>query len=826
VTAATNKRKRKESEEYRPLSKTIAVRFNENVNLPYRALAPQDFKKRGLARFALLIDQYPGISVEPMITSLSLSAMQELAVRIRHSDAKTEYGPISNPLFVLLHYYRIRVPDSIDIQSLLAQVRGIDYVDNAYIEAGPGSPPSPNPRAVNQGYQAPAPIGVNAHHAWNLPGGKGDGINFLDVEQGWTLNHEDLVGKAITLVSGHNRRYFSHGTSVLCIVTADDNTIGGIGIAPSLYSAKVISIYRQPGDYSPSRADAITTAVPFLGAGDILLIEDQLYVSSRYLPVEAEDAIFNAILLATMAGIIVVEPAGNSNVDLDTVTNAMGHYIMRRSTCALGPNPHFRDSGAIMVAASTPTWPHDRALSPCDPVGFGSSYGSRIDCYAWGNEIDTCGTQTPPCMSAPPPDLQDPDDYTTNFGGTSGASAIIAGAALCLQGIAKSLSPASLLSPHQMRTALSNPATGTTSRNGACIDKIGVMPDLLAIIRSLGLGPDVYIRDNPMDNGDPSAAGPLSVSPDIIVLPASVADPVASFGEGSGTENSMTLGSLVQSGQDNFIYVRLKNRGMREVQNVSVTVYWSEVASLVTPSMWEAIGTINITNVPVGNTLVVGGPLTWPSANIPGTGHYCFVGVVDHILDPAPAASTLVNFAEFEAYIRNNNNVTWRNFNVVEYAPPSSVPARFKGFLPLPFLIVGAQDNRRKFDIEITRDLPYDAALILEAPKFFPSMLKVRKRWVEYDKKTGHSLISLPYLKKVIFDGVPLDTQIQHRCTLWVKISNGRRDAVQEKKYQYQISVSQLYNNIRVGRVSWAITNSRENEDKAPKMKPVEYLKA
>ncbi|MGZ8946914.1 MAG: S8 family serine peptidase [Methylococcaceae bacterium] len=73
-------------------------------------------------------------------------------------------------------------------------------------------------------------------------------------------------------------------------------------------------------------------------------------------------------------------------------------------------------SGAIMVGAAGSTVPHQR-------LSF-SNFGSRIDCFEWGQNVDTCGdgwTGTATNL------------YTTSFGGNSGASPIIAGAALLLQ---------------------------------------------------------------------------------------------------------------------------------------------------------------------------------------------------------------------------------------------------------------------------------------------------------------------------------------------------------------------------------------------------------
>ncbi|MDQ3838747.1 MAG: S8 family serine peptidase, partial [Thermoproteota archaeon] len=681
---------------------------------------------------------------------------------------------------------------------MLDRIQKIDYVDSAYIEAGPSPPPNinweNNPRANNQGYQRQAADGIDARSIWNLAGGDGQGVNFIDIEQGWTLEHEDLIEKRIPEPSGRsgfNKQWYAHGTCVLGVVLGFDNTKGGVGIGPNVGSARVVSTWRT--QYCFNRVDAIVNATYMLGSGDILLIEDQRPYpinSTTYVPVEVEDRVYDAIRTATMRGISVVEAAGNSNVDLDTFTNNNGLQIFNRSST------HYRDSGAIIVGAASSTLPHRRLSISRDT---GSNYGSRIDCYAWGERIDTCGTVDPGRGNS-----RDRSEYTTDFGGTSGAAAIIAGAAITLQGIAKSFSSSSLLSPFQMRSIVSDSALGTPSADPS-IDKIGPMPNLLRIVRHLGFSPDIYIRDNLMDNGDSTNSGPLSMSPDIIVVPDEVADPIASFGEESGTENSLTLGSEVESGQDNFVYVRLKNRGARSAQNVSVTIFWSEVASLVTPDMWRHIGTIHGINVPEGNRLIVAGPLLWLSADIPRTGHYCFVAVVDHHLDPAPPPPSLVDFTNFEAYIRENNNITWRNFNVVENIPPDIIPSsQFKGYLPLPFMVVGPPDRRRQMDIEIIRDLPHDASLILEASPYLPELLRVQKYAVGVDKKSGHSIIFLPFLRKMLFDGVNLDAKTKHSCVLCVKIKDTG------EKYQYSISVRQLYKNIEVGRVTWAIQNPKK----------------
>jgi hypothetical protein len=86
------------------------------------------------------------------------------------------------------------------------------------------------------------------------------------------------------------------------------------------------------------------------------------------------------------------------------------------------------------------------------------------------------------------------------------------------------------------------------------------MPNLRAILDGnvLGLAPDVYLRDFVGDTGAPHP-GAISASPDVILRQAVEPNPQAAFGEGSGTENSQTLGFEAEAGQDNFIYVRARN---------------------------------------------------------------------------------------------------------------------------------------------------------------------------------------------------------------------------------------------------------------------------
>jgi hypothetical protein len=92
---------------------------------------------------------------------------------------------------------RLALPkDTLELIHRLHQLPEVQSAHALY----PGPPPAVNagddPRSGYQGYLNAAPQGINARYAWGFPGGDGAGTNIIDVEQGWNLNHEDLVGHA------------------------------------------------------------------------------------------------------------------------------------------------------------------------------------------------------------------------------------------------------------------------------------------------------------------------------------------------------------------------------------------------------------------------------------------------------------------------------------------------------------------------------------------------------------------------------------------------------------------------------------------------------
>jgi hypothetical protein len=359
---------------------------------------------------------------------------------------------------VLGPYVAISLPKGAKADKIVRQLTAQNEVEIAYLEGGPTPPPvnpADDPRSANQGYLDAAPGGIDARWTWNTA--DGTGVGFVDMEQGWTLNHEDLAGAGITIISGLNQAYPGHGTAVLGEITSVDNQIGGVGIAPRC-SARVVSQWRTATSYDT--AAAILSATDVMSPGDILLLEAQTSQNGlSYLPVEVEAAVFDAINHATGQGIVVVEAAGNGSHDLDTFTDNAGNYVLNRSS------GNYKDSGAIMVGAASSAAPHAR-------LNF-SNFGSRIDCFGWGENIDTTGDGWQGSSTTA---------YTTSFGGTSGASPIVAGAALLLQSWSRKVRSGTY-DPSSIRDLLSNPEANTPSAMPTT-DRIGVMPNLRAIIEA------------------------------------------------------------------------------------------------------------------------------------------------------------------------------------------------------------------------------------------------------------------------------------------------------------------------------------------------------
>ena len=367
----------------------------------------------------------------------------------------------SDPSYVPPNFdniFQVRCPIGVDASGLADELEGWEGVIEYAYEARPTEPAGvvaiTNPDFTRQGYLKPSPTGIGAEAAW-AQGADGTGLGFADIEHGWFLDHEDLpINLQITL--GVNRtKDHGHGTAVLGVVAAVDNSVGVVGIAP-----EVLIFLLSPEDRVPAvsrsadhAALRISQAATLLNPGDVLLLE----IQSEGGPVEVSRSVFDAIRLATAKGIVVVEAAGNSGRNLDFVLNEEGKRSLDRT------HPDFENSGAIIVSAARAAFPHER-LRGC--------FGNRVDCYAWGEQVFTSGSRATPVG---------PKDYF-EFSGTSSASSIIAGVCLLMQDLRVRRGPPGTprFRPEDLRAILSDENNG--ERSFLATEPIGVMPDLGKII--------------------------------------------------------------------------------------------------------------------------------------------------------------------------------------------------------------------------------------------------------------------------------------------------------------------------------------------------------
>jgi hypothetical protein len=274
-------------------------------------------------------------------------------------------------------------------------------------------PPETPDLSDRQGYHGPDP-GLDVEAAWEL-GFRGEGIRLSDCEYGWLTSHEDLVDIGIELEDGQTPDplveeydFDEHGTAVVGIMSAPDNGYGVTGLVPGAHVAVFSEWTRQDGS---RRVDAIAAAVAASEPGDVVVLEMQAPLPSMgdydYGPAELEAAVWTVTRQAADAGVIVVAAAGNGAQNLDGSIYAA--YRDRG------------DSGAIIVGAGS-------ANSRHEPLYF-TTYGERVDLQGWGEATVTAGYGSLNAFGG----WDDAEQYySDDFGGTSGATPMVASAAVIL----------------------------------------------------------------------------------------------------------------------------------------------------------------------------------------------------------------------------------------------------------------------------------------------------------------------------------------------------------------------------------------------------------
>jgi hypothetical protein len=467
--------------------------------------------KREVAEFNAVLAKWKA-ALGRSAPSLDATTLAALHRRAEQNSRVTLADP---NLFVYVH---TQSADPKSATALLTELRGLALVEAAYFQPIPMDAADIPPTTTidvtpQQGYFHPAPTGVDVDLVRHLPGGLGDGVRIADVEAGWHTDHEDLP--PVRFGHGVNFGFIDgeHGTAVLGELAAQMNTFGANGIAPNAAigwsSVTNIDLLLPWNTYFYSVADAVLATGHFLRPGDIALIEQHFpnpfagactngcncgqfgYVAVETMPHEHA-----AISLATAAGVIVVEAAGNGQTMVTPASSS--------------------DSGAIVVGASN---------NDLTPACF-TNFGPRVNVHAWGGGIGTLGfadmsvvrvnaAGMPVLDSSGRPIIDDVPDpslrangndnrqfYTRGFGGTSGASPIVVGAAALIQSTRaqRGLVP---LTPLEMRTLLVTTGTPQVPATVATA-AIGPFPNLAAAVLT-------YVPDGATFVSETGA--PVSISP-------------------------------------------------------------------------------------------------------------------------------------------------------------------------------------------------------------------------------------------------------------------------------------------------------------------------
>jgi hypothetical protein len=328
----------------------VIVKFHDHVELPYRDGAERALATLGIGDWDRLVKEMPGLTLRRLYTALEPAQIRALVERAKATDR--DYDPPN-----LLTYFLLECPLGVAPDALVQALLRCPSVEKAYYDPpgiDPAVEPADDPQSGNQGYLDPAPDGIDAEFAWpradgsGFAGGDGAGISVIDLEQGWTLDHEDLAAHGATLLHGTLRdQSRAHGTSVLGELCAVDNGLGCIGIASGIASIHVVS------RFASSIPDATMAAIANLAFGDVLLLEVQDTVPfagvDTLMPSETLDANFDTIRLATALGITVV--AAGDLLDFDTFRRFIreNNNATWRNFNVVEPDPSDPDAESVLA---------------------------------------------------------------------------------------------------------------------------------------------------------------------------------------------------------------------------------------------------------------------------------------------------------------------------------------------------------------------------------------------------------------------------------------------------------------------------------------------
>lgn len=459
----------------------LYVAFENNLGLQTTEFTKEISRKH--SEFANIVSEF-GLKLEKAVTisNEKLSEMEQ-----QSADLNKDVTSIQN----LRYIFKIEFENPTNQRKLilankLEQLKIVRYCD--LVSLSPIAPPidigTITPSYVaNQTYIQSNP-GVNMQYAWDL-GFNGQGIRLRDIEYGFNKNHEEInatnssIASGMTISSSANLDYTEHGTAVVGILYADNGSYGITGLAHGASELVVFPEWQQTGY---NRINAVANAINNSTIGDVIVYEMQAegatVATNDYVPAEYQQVIWDLTKAATDSGIIIVAAAGNGNQNLDS---AIYEPYMNRG-----------NSGAILVGAGSSDLNHNKLSY--------STFGTRIDVQAWGNNVRSTGKITGLSYFLIDNDIN--QSYVT-FTGTSAATPIVASCAAVLQSYYYSLYSA-YMTPIAVRNLLVS--TGISQGTGGNIGPIPNMQTAMQYIydeyvlsQKTFSGPKIILFPNPAE---------------------------------------------------------------------------------------------------------------------------------------------------------------------------------------------------------------------------------------------------------------------------------------------------------------------------------------
>ncbi|WP_333662519.1 S8/S53 family peptidase [Chishuiella changwenlii] len=342
------------------------------------------------------------------------------------------------------------------------EVEYVNFIGNSPIEP-PYLKTSTTPNLEDDQTYLNSNPGIDAKYAWSI-GVTGKHVNVINIEFGFIKNHEMLINlDHVQLEKGFElhpellnpesqySNFLDHGTATAGVITPSKNNIGLTGISFDVNSFTNFLEWTTKGY---DRVGAVARALSSAKVGDIVTYEMQTFGENReYVPAEFDNLIWDLTKAATDAGIIVIAAAGNGSQNLDS---PIYKSYMDRG-----------DSGAIIIGAGSDDTTHSI-------LSF-SSYGSRVNLQAWGDNVLTAGYG-----------YWNKYDNDNNrnyflFAGTSSATAVMGGVATLIQSYYFQQT-GKYLTPKELKKLLIETAT---PQGGDLTKNIGPHPDIKSAIEKL-----------------------------------------------------------------------------------------------------------------------------------------------------------------------------------------------------------------------------------------------------------------------------------------------------------------------------------------------------